>query len=229
MLRGSYKLAFLFALPCFMSAALPPVANAQIRGSAHDFTDKGWSDNEICKPCHTPHNAMTVEINGYVAGKLWNHALPPQSQIYKTLVGDLPRDDALDAYSILCMGCHDGTVALDSFGGVNGSMFIGNANVGAPHPVREFLSTDLTNDHPVGASGVWPEPEPVYFNPRSTWENQTFGNSRMGRLRSMLVDGLERSVVSCATCHEPHRRGGHDDLLRIDNTSSQMCLACHNK
>ncbi len=229
MLSGSNRLAFLSTLSCCVVAGLTARTNAQIRGSAHDFSLKGWSDNEICKPCHTPHNAMLVEVNGYLVGKLWNHALPAQNQIYKTLVGDLPRDDALDAYSILCMGCHDGTVALDSYGGLSGSMFIGNANVGAPNPIRELLATDLTNDHPVGAGGVWPEPEPSYLNPRNTWENQTFGNSRMGRLQPMLVDGQERSVVSCATCHEPHRRGGHNDLLRIDNTASQMCLACHNK
>jgi len=195
-------------------------ARAQILGSAHDFTSAGWAQSQSCLPCHTPHNAARIEIEGFEAGRLWNHNLPALSQVYTTYEGDLSRNDALDSYSILCMGCHDGTVALDSFGGDLGNTFItGNGLVG----------TDLTQQHPVGVSAPWPEPETPEFNPRSTWENQTFGNSRMGRLRLMLIDGIERSVVSCATCHEPHGRGGHDYLLRIDNTDSQLCFACHAK
>jgi len=196
-------------------------ANGQIVGSAHDFSNAGWSRNQICLPCHTPHNAMTVDINGYGTDRLWNHSLPSEGQVYTTKDGDLPRNDALDAYSILCMGCHDGTVALDSFGGVGGSNFIFGS---------ELIGTDLTNDHPVGGTAVWnPAHEGTRYNPRTTWENQTFGNSRMGTLKEMEVEGVVQSVISCATCHEPHRRGGHDDLLRISNTSSQMCLACHIK
>lgn len=195
--------------------------NAQIEGSAHDFSDAGWSDHQICKPCHTPHNAITVDINGYGTDRLWNHALPAEDQVYNTQEGDLTRNDALDAKSILCMGCHDGTVALDSFGGVGGGTFIfGDGLIG----------TDLTNDHPVGAAGYWNAAyEGTRMNPRLDWENQYFGTDRMGRLQDMLIEGVAEPVVSCTTCHEPHRRGGNDYLLRIDNEASQMCLACHNK
>ncbi len=207
-------------LACLLLAGTATTTHAQIVGSAHDFSSEGWAQSQTCLPCHTLHNANAVEINGYSAGRLWNHALPSAGQVYTTYDGNFPRDEALDSYSILCMGCHDGTVALDAFGDGIGSQFMtGDALAG----------TDLTKQHPVGSSAVWPEPEPSYFNPRSTWENQSFGGSRMGKLRLMMVNGAEKSVLSCATCHEPHNRGGHDDLLRIDNTSSQMCLACHNK
>ncbi len=204
-------------------------AHAQISGSAHDFSGKGWADAQICKPCHTPHNALRVEVNGYLAGRLWNHSLSASSQVYSTLAGDLTRDDALDVYSLLCMGCHDGTVALDSYGGRAGSMFVGINNVAAPDPIGGLIGIDLTDDHPVGAGGVWPDPEVTYLRPRSTWENQTFGGSRMGGLRPMSINGEERLVVSCATCHEPHGRGNYQGMLRIDNAGSQMCLVCHVK
>lgn len=195
--------------------------NAQIEGSAHDFSGEGWSHNQICLPCHTPHNAKSIDINGYGTHRLWNHGLPAENQIYKTGEGDLPRNDALDAYSILCMGCHDGTVALDTFGGQIGTNFMTGS---------EKLGTDLTNDHPVGGAAVWnPTYEGTRYHYRTEWEGVTFGNSSMGRLQKMLIGGVEESVISCATCHEPHRRGGHSDLTRIDNTGSQMCLACHIK
>ncbi len=195
--------------------------NAQIQGSAHDFSNDGWSDNQICKPCHTPHNAMSIDINGYGTERLWNHGLPAENQIYNTHDGDLPRNDALDAYSILCMGCHDGTVALDTFGGNIGTQIMSGS---------EMLGTDLTDDHPVGGAAVW---NPIYegtrYHPRTEWEGVVFGGDTMGRLQKMLIAGVEQSVISCATCHEPHRRGGNEYLTRIDNDGSQMCLACHLK
>src|SRR5687767_3737693 len=52
------------------------VASASgITGSAHDFSTESWSDSQICKPCHTPHNA--VEAN--VSSRLWNHELSTAS------------------------------------------------------------------------------------------------------------------------------------------------------
>jgi len=45
-----------------------------------------------------------------------------------------------DGVSKLCLSCHDGTVALDSYGGVNGSTIItGSA----------LLGTDLSTSHPI--------------------------------------------------------------------------------
>ena len=196
------------------------IATAQITGSAHDFSGKGWAQSQTCLPCHTPHGGGGASISGYEAGRLWNHNLPALGQIYTTYDGNFSRDEAMDSYSILCMGCHDGTVALDSFGGAAGTNFLTGA---------ALVGTDLTSQHPVGISATWPDSEPSSLNPRATWEDKTFGNSRMGTLRLMVVNGVEHSVVSCATCHEPHGRGGHDSILRIDNTASQMCLTCHNK
>lgn len=214
--RQLLNLAGIAAIACGTASV-----NAQIQGSAHDFSNEGWARNQICLPCHTPHNAKVVDINGYKLNYLWNHGLPAESQVYNTKDGDFPRNDALDAYSILCMGCHDGTVALDTFGGQIGTTFMTGT---------EKLGTDLTNDHPIGVAAVWdPAQEGTRYNPRTTWESQVFGGSKMGKLRNMLVGGVEESVISCVTCHTPHRKGGHNSMLRIDNTGSQMCLACHIK
>ncbi|MBL1218508.1 MAG: cytochrome C [Planctomycetes bacterium] len=183
-------------------------APADIVGSAHDFSGEGWSDNEICKPCHTPHHSM-VEVT---RAPLWNHALPDIGQVYNLHSGDYSRDDALDGRSVLCMGCHDGTVALDSYGGATGGDFING---------DELIGTDLVNDHPVGRDGIYPLVP--WMNDPSTWEG-----GHGPHLEDMIIDGNPERVVSCTTCHEPHNRQGLGMLWR-SNDASALCLMCHIK
>src|SRR4051812_19400937 len=64
-----------------LAAAMPLLATSMamasggISGSAHDFSRFSWSDGEICKPCHTPHNAIAADLTG----RLWNHTLSTAS------------------------------------------------------------------------------------------------------------------------------------------------------
>jgi len=103
-----------------------------------------------------------------------------------------------------CMSCHDGTVALDSFGGaVGGTTITGGANFG----------TDLSNDHPVAftyalSSAADPEILAVIGNPAV----QLFGGN-----------------LECASCHDPHNTPGITNMLVMSNAGSAMCLACHDK
>ncbi len=90
------------------------VAQAQITNSDHDFSSYAWSGGEICRPCHTPHFANPE------AGALWNHALT--NATYTLFDGSAGTIADFDRVSRLCMSCHDGTVALDSFGGQRGTL-----------------------------------------------------------------------------------------------------------
>ena len=49
-----------------------------IQNSKHDFSAATWSDKEICKPCHTPHNALDTSLTG----RLWAHTLSTQTYVY---------------------------------------------------------------------------------------------------------------------------------------------------
>ena len=113
-------------------------AVGQISGTAHDFSGSSWnSSGKICITCHTPHNAD----NTVTQSPLWNHEVTTATF---TLYSSSTLDATLgqpDAISKLCLSCHDGTVALDNFGGTTtGTSFVtGN----------DLIGTDLTDDHPV--------------------------------------------------------------------------------
>ncbi|MGE3108983.1 MAG: cytochrome c3 family protein [Phycisphaerales bacterium] len=185
-------------------------ANAQIANTAHNFSSYAWSGGEICKPCHTPHFANVA------AGRLWNHTLTTAT--YSMHEGSGTAETNMDRKSRLCLSCHDGTVALDSFGGQEGVNFA---------PARVNLGTDLVNDHPIGSDAQYPpSPEPSFwagaFRPESTF------NSRI-RLENWVDEGgVTHRVVSCTTCHNPHGRG-FPYLLNISNAASAICLNCHIK
>ncbi|MCC6676431.1 MAG: hypothetical protein IT436_04745 [Phycisphaerales bacterium] len=188
-------------------------ASAQIAGSAHNFSSYGWSGGEICKPCHTPHFA----IEGMP--RLWNHELTTAT--YTMFEGETGTAvDNFDYASRMCMSCHDGTVALDSFGGQTGTTFI---------QPRSNLGIDLTDDHPVGSDAVYPADRPTSFNPPSAdGRTVTFGGVSL-RLKSWDDAGTIKYVVGCTTCHNAHNRGGYPHMTQSTMASSQMCLVCHIK
>jgi hypothetical protein len=193
-------------------AALTGAAQAQITNSAHDFSSYAWSGGEICRPCHTPHFANVA------AGRLWNHAL--STATYTMFEGEEGTSADLDRESRLCMGCHDGTVALDSFGGTTGTNYIpGGANIG----------TDLRNDHPIGKDAVYPTTPSTRFNPQNA-SHQVVSAWGSLRLKSWIDNtGAEKWVVGCRTCHNVHNAGNFTHMLNFSNQASHVCLTCHIK
>jgi predicted CXXCH cytochrome family protein len=182
-----------------------------ITGSAHDFSGKTWnSSGEICITCHTPHEADVTETNA----PLWNHEVTAATfTLYSTATIDATTGQP-DGASKLCLSCHDGTVAMDNFGGTtNGTKFISGG---------ELLGTDLSNDHPVSFT---------YDASLATTDgglyDPTTANSGLGGTISndMLIGGK----MQCASCHDVHNGSGIGNLLVKGNGSSALCLTCHNK
>lgn len=184
-------------------------AMAQITGSAHDFSSDTWnSTGRICIVCHTPHNAdLTVTDS-----PLWNHDVTTVAAytVYSG-TGTLDATDLgqPDGVSKLCLSCHDGTVALDSFGGATGTTFLtGSALVG----------TDLSDDHPISFT---------YDAALATADGELATPSG-GTVGTLPLFGASSDQMECATCHDVHDDTNGNFLL-MDNTASALCLTCHNK
>jgi hypothetical protein len=204
-----------YALACIALVGLAGTANAQITNSMHDFSSYAWSGGEICKPCHTPHFAQPSTVS-YA---LWNHDLTTATYtMFGGTSGTAIAD--LDSSSRLCLSCHDGTVALDSFGGASGTNYIpGGANLG----------TDLSNDHPIGSKAIYPTGTSTSFNAQNA-SHQVVSAWGTLRLRSWVdTTGTTQYVVGCKTCHNPHNAGNYGHMLNFSNASSHVCLTCHIK
>jgi predicted CXXCH cytochrome family protein len=192
----------------------PSVSQAGITGSAHDFTSYGWSAGRPCIVCHTPHDSDTSPAYS----PLWNHALTGQTY---TLYPSSELEGAIDqpvGVSRLCLSCHDGTVAIDSYGGATGSQYIsGDALIG----------TDLSNDHPIAVDWTHPQPYPSCSNCHGHggggWDSQLPFYSTDGRRNC----GTSCNLVECASCHNVHNESGNLKLLRLPK--SDLCQHCHGQ
>ena len=177
-------------------------AMAAITGTPHDLSGRGWGSTEVCVFCHTPHNAQTTS-------PLWNHA---QTAATFTLYSSSTLNATMaqpGGVSKLCLSCHDGTVALDSYGVRTGTNFIGTGST--------RIGTDLSNDHPIGFT---------YDAALATAD----GGLATPASASQVVAGipLYSSKLECASCHDVHNNT-LGDFLRTSNTGSALCLKCHNK
>jgi len=243
-----------------------------IKGSSHDFTDgkmgrrisgdltrpgtdapglEAWNyRREICRVCHVPHDhgrtryLYTVE-GGTNGGLLWNHDIRPEAATYlpyssPTMNVQMGQPTGI---SKLCLGCHDGTVAVDSFDeyGRDGTLaarnlagFAGGAlpgiQVSYDGGYLVGQGDDLRGTHPI--SIPYPAASANNFNPSSvTW----IGGEQ-------VVTTLEGGLIQCSTCHDVHSQevatGTH--LLRqyqqtavgslnADGRASALCLTCHIK
>jgi predicted CXXCH cytochrome family protein len=190
---------------------LPMAALAGIEDTSHDFSTASWNTSgEICIVCHTPHDAMAV-----TDAPLWNH----ETTTATFAVYDSPTMEATpgapSGVSLLCLSCHDGTVAIDSFGNPPAT--------GTISATGAFLKgTDLSNDHPISMTY---DTGDAGLNPLSTLTGTTTNDTIDAEL-------LFAGEVQCASCHDPHDAaslGVGGNFLIKSNAASAVCLVCHNK
>jgi hypothetical protein len=226
-----------------VALALPTVARATIIGSPHDFSTNSWNTRHgVCSPCHSAHNTDPAQLI-----PLWTHTTtmasftPYSSPTLNAAVGQP------DGASKACLSCHDGTVAINQYGGVtNGtptyiapgdSGFIGT-DLHITHPVSFVFDTALAvldgqlNDpvvykigDPVPTAGTTP-PVPA------SWS----GTSLTGKTLDQAL--LRDHKMQCVSCHDPHKQVGSAPtsgiMIKISGNDingrgSLICRNCHLK
>ena len=204
-----------------------------IAGSKHDFSTLSWSGGQICVACHTPHGGNTTVTDA----PLWNHTNSTATYtLYSSATMNAGALTQPSGVSKLCLSCHDGTVALDSFGGAAGTP--SNVMTGS-EAVAAAAQGSLANDHPIGfvydtalatADGALYDPAT-----RSVTVGAGGSRSKTGSVASLM---LFNGRLECASCHDVHNTftandgavstGGYP-LLRVSKSASTICLTCHNK
>jgi len=186
----------------------PTLAFSGISGSSHDFSSAIWACGKICAPCHTSHNGIKT-----TAAPLWSRNMRNVTyRVYSSdsMVADVEQPSGV---SKLCLSCHDGITALDSFGKNRGSVSIkGKGNLGI----------DLGTHHPVS----------FVYNSALAAVNKGLKDpvvSSSGLGGTIARDLLSKQRVECTSCHDVHNEKG--DLLSITNSagSTGLCLVCHTK
>jgi len=204
-----------------------------IAGSLRDMSNETWNggdpvngiQGQICNVCHAPHGGANAAL-----GPLWNHDVPTHNTytMYTSPLNTLDGamlDAAPSGASFLCLSCHDGTVALNAFGGQTGGANM--TYIGA----RFQLGSDLSNDHPIG----------VEYNDTTAGADgelkipstatQRIGGAvdfKDGTVLDTMLDG--GATVQCNSCHDVHNHfTDGDKFLKVTKTGSAICLACHIK
>lgn len=201
----------------FIAAILPLLlaslwSSAQISTTKHNLSSSGpgtvkaTSETEICKFCHTPHNASSNV-------PLWNHTT--STAVY-TLYSSSTMNATVgqpDGSSILCLSCHDGTVALGSV--VNPSSTISFGSITTMPAGKTNLGTNLSDDHPISF---------VYNSALAIADGQLKDTSALIRPVSLDKNGK----MQCTSCHDAHDNTNGKFLVQTTQGSA-LCFSCHNR
>ncbi len=210
-----------------MAAALPLAVQAGIVGTKHDFSLASWNTDttfatEICVVCHVPHNGIgTTDPNNPGVGLIWNREVtdpagftPYTSPTFLAVAGQP------DGASLLCLSCHDGTIAVDKYGRMGVDPITSGVSPSYLITGRKLLGTNLTDDHPVSFTF-----NTALANQVGTLKDPSVALSGLGG--TIQDDMLRNDKVQCVSCHNPHNPANNARFLVKSNDTSALCLTCH--
>ncbi len=167
---------------------------------------KALGESGVCMFCHTTHNSNPEH-------PMWNKRTPGLTYILynSSTIQAIPGQP--DGSSILCLSCHDGTIALGSVLSKKNEINFSEGMKSFKHS-KNNLTTDLSDDHMISF----------------------FYNSTLAYLDGELKDplnlthpvSLENGKVQCTTCHDPHNNT-FGNFLVTSTRYSDLCLSCHYK
>ncbi len=181
----------------------------------HDLSRAGSSPVKgalpgSCRYCHAPHNG----VGG--ATPLFNQKL--STQIYKTYTSSTYKESgeaqlAQGSDTLLCLSCHDGTIAPGQ------TQAYGKVSMSGKMNAADLFTTGLQSSHPNSLV------LPLKDDP--------------GLVKSLVAAGvtadpavkLIKGNIECDTCHNPHVQSTDkvaQQFLVRDSSKGQLCLACHD-
>jgi len=211
-------------------------AMAVIKDSKHDLSSTSLNGGihanngvSACQFCHTPHLGTNPSV---VGAPLWNRSISGAAdytaagggvsyRVYGAasagIAGVTLGTTVVNApgpNSKTCLSCHDGTLAL-------GDVLVGADSTAYTDPSARLtggmltsgpgaLTTDLTNEHPVGFTVV-------------------AGRGGTDTVVNMEGHGAKfySGTMECGTCHDPHMTGDATRPKFMRMVYSTKCTDCH--
>ncbi len=242
------KVYFPFFLICLFVVSI--AHSDSIVNSKHDLSYLLTTDpvminvynqyNEVCVYCHTPHSANTT-----LDAPLWNRNSPATTyNLYNSPTMDNP-PGSVTGTSLACLGCHDGTIAVDEIINAPGP----GANLGGPWygtsnaPIHYRMNRAIRIPNCAfchGGLGIYQpragdhrlsylttdlsddHPISTTYPTNQPTQFNTIADGRVGTLP------LFSGKVECASCHNVHNPS-FTPFLRTSNSGSGLCMTCHIK
>lgn len=205
----------------------------------------------ICIFCHAPHNTYRLSPanlgapggsgpmapDAYDYLPLWNHELtgnfvysmywngPGAPTTGSKASQAIQNGMEMGSVSLLCMSCHDGSVAVNSYGNTwqpVTSRSGGGSTISLSYTVG--LNNNMQNHHPIGfnyddVQAIDTEiavADSVSFTATDTVRDHLYGTGN--------------TQLECASCHSVHNTGNTgESLLWRSDQNSELCLTCHMK
>ena len=217
----------------------------------------GDLQQRICIYCHAPHNAYRLSAANLgpapgVGGgpqatdafdylPLWNHTLQADTAYSMYFAGPgAPATGATaqqtfniqipGSVSLLCLSCHDGSVAVNSYGNTSQpSSSVGTGNTFIKAGFEIGAQKYLGNHHPIGFDYVAVQAQDNGLKVAST--AMYGGKTIQDHLYSSGATG-KTTVMECGTCHSVHNTNNDPSgqmLLWKSDFQSGLCLTCHIK
>jgi predicted CXXCH cytochrome family protein len=196
-------------------SATPPPADQRsaprdyvsgVIGGPHDFSMRGDGSGTACSACHTPHRFEARVAQREATSNRFSPNDPTlalfrvqgQRQVFQ------PDRYTPGPTSLVCLGCHDGTLASSTVGSAHAML----AGVRAGFDVPDGF---VWRDHPIGVP--YPSGDRAY------------------RPIGMVPDSVRmpEGRIECVSCHDPHNTSREAAMLVMSNRRSALCLACHIK
>lgn len=234
----------------------PQEALAQIHLTKHNLTgnsvnmdSRSGASSEICMFCHTPFGGEPS-----LTSPLWSRNEPSAAYNTYNSLGTSGQQGAaapIGSVSILCLSCHDGVQAMNVMINSGGDTNVSNGPIvsresASDHPFGiQYGGGALSQNGPPQSPGAYSS---------SLMRDKTFNSAQMTLLNGQPVWWVDTELgnlgvrdktdmqlytrsdvtfaggpvpfVECASCHDPH--SAKPIFLRLANSQSAVCKACHN-